>query len=117
MPMPPRPGTNMANRIKGKLAFITGGSAGIGAATARRLAQDGADLILWARRTERLGEVANEIRNAFGVNVTTATVDVRDRTAVTLAAKQMMDDAGVPHILFNNAGLAAGMSTIQEGEF
>jgi 3-hydroxy acid dehydrogenase/malonic semialdehyde reductase len=104
------------SRIKGKLALITGASAGIGEACARRLARDGCNLALWARRQDRLDEIANAIRTEYGVNVTTEVVDVRDRQGVSEAARKLIEEVGVPHILINSAGLASGMSTIQEGD-
>ncbi len=104
------------SRIKGKLALITGASSGIGEACARRLARDGSNLALWARRADRLEDIAQALRKEHGVEVTTTVVDVRDRTAVNDSASMLMDDAGVPHILINSAGLAAGMSSIQDGD-
>lgn len=72
-------------RIAGKLVLITGASAGIGAACARRLAADGAHLVLWARRFERLERLAEELRGAHATAVRTARVDVRDRPVVLQA--------------------------------
>jgi 3-hydroxy acid dehydrogenase/malonic semialdehyde reductase len=104
------------NRIEGKLILITGASSGIGEACARRFAGDGAHLILWARRLDRLDRLADELEAACGVHVHVAGVDVRDRAAVN-AAVAAIDEAGdVPDVLINNAGLAAGMSKIHEGD-
>ncbi len=104
------------SRIAGRLALITGASAGIGAACARRFAADGANLVLWARRRDRLEALAAELGAAHGVTVRTAAVDVRDRAAVDRAAAALAADGLVPDILLNNAGLAAGMARIHEGD-
>ncbi len=105
------------NRIEGKLALITGASAGIGEACARRLAAEGADVALWARREDRLQRLAEDLAREHGVAVHTRAVDVRDRAAVREGVDALLSDAGVPHILLNNAGLASGLSPVQEGDF
>jgi 3-hydroxy acid dehydrogenase / malonic semialdehyde reductase len=102
--------------LKNKLALITGATAGIGEACARRFAAEGANLILWARRLDRLDTLADEIENAHGTRVHVARVDVCDREAVSLAAQAVLDTGDVPDILLNNAGLARGMSKIWEGD-
>lgn len=105
------------NRIEGKLALITGASSGIGEACARRLAAEGADLALWARREDRLGRLADELAREHGVAVHVAGVDVRDRAAVRGAVDRLLDAVGPPDIVINNAGLAAGFDPVQEGDF
>lgn len=104
------------NRIEGKLILITGASSGIGNACARRFARDGAHLILWARRLDRLGRLADELEAAHGAHVHAARVDVRDRDAVNSAAAAIAEAGDVPDVLLNNAGLAAGMSKVHEGD-
>lgn len=104
------------NRIEGKLVMVTGASAGIGEACARRYAAEGADLVLWARREERLRELAGELQREHGVEVRVAGVDVRDRGAVFAEVDAMLADGAVPHVLVNNAGLAAGMDPFQESD-
>lgn len=103
------------NRIKGKLILITGASSGIGAACARRFAADGARLALWARRRQRLEAVAKELATDPGA-VRLAQVDVRDRAAVTRAAQDLVTAGAVPDVLINNAGLAAGLAKVHEGD-
>ena len=107
----------MSARVAGKLALVTGASAGIGAACARRFAADGANLVLWARRLDRLESLARDLARAHPVKVRATQVDVRDRAAVQRAAKDLVKDGLVPDILLNNAGLAAGLSRIQEGSY
>ena len=104
------------SRIAGKLALITGASSGIGAACARRLAAEGAHLVLWARRGERLERLAAELGAKHKVRIQMATVDVRDRAAVTRAADALVASGAVPDILLNNAGLASGLSRVQDGD-
>jgi NADP-dependent 3-hydroxy acid dehydrogenase YdfG len=106
----------MENRIEGKTALITGASAGFGAACARAAAAMGASLVLWARRSERLEAVAAGIHDSSRVDVRTATVDVRDRSAVARAVEALRDEGIVPDILVNNAGLAAGLDLLHEGD-
>lgn len=103
-------------RAVGKTVLITGASSGIGEASARRLASEGADLVLWARREGRLNELAAHLRHEHGVNVRTAVLDVRDRELVFREADALAADEIVPHVLINNAGLARGFSKLHEGD-
>lgn len=96
--------------------LITGASAGIGEACARRFAAEGAAVVLWARRLDRLETLARELEDHHGRPVTVQAVDVRDRAAVTAAARELLDADAVPHVLINNAGLAAGFDPLQSGD-
>jgi short-subunit dehydrogenase len=64
------------------LILITGASSGIGEATARAFAAEKRPLFLVARRQDRLASLAKALAREFGVQVNTAALDVRDRTAV-----------------------------------
>jgi serine 3-dehydrogenase len=107
---------NRINRIEGKLVLVTGASSGIGAACARRFAAEGATLVLWARRVDRLERLTAELRERHGTSVLLAQVDVRDRAVVNRAAADLVAGGHVPDVLINNAGLASGMSKIYEGD-
>lgn len=87
--------------------FVTGASAGFGAAIARRFAKDGARLILAARRVERVQALANEL------NVPTHVIelDVRDNAAIEHAAANLPAEFRAIDLLVNNAGLALGLET------
>jgi serine 3-dehydrogenase len=102
------------SRISGRTVLITGASSGIGEACARRLAEEGANLILWARREQRLKEMRSEMGRR-GVEIFTAAVDVRDRDRVNAEAEWLSATDNVPDVLINNAGLARGFSKLQEG--
>ena len=104
------------NRLTGKRILITGASSGIGAACARRFGEAGASLALWARRGPRLEALASELSSSHGVEVRVAEVDVRDRDVVSAEVATLLEDGWVPDILLNNAGLAAGLATVQEGD-
>lgn len=104
------------SRIAGQRALVTGASAGIGESCARRLAADGAALVLWARRQDRLDALADRLSSDHGVEVDTAVVDVRDRDAVRRAVDDLIASGKLPDILVNNAGLAAGLAPVQEGD-
>jgi 3-hydroxy acid dehydrogenase / malonic semialdehyde reductase len=101
--------------MQGRTVLITGASSGIGEACARRFAAEGANLILWARRADRLDQVADAIRAAH-VSVAVAQVDVRDRDAVNAAVAASASAGMVPHVLVNNAGLASGLDHFQESD-
>jgi NADP-dependent 3-hydroxy acid dehydrogenase YdfG len=101
--------------LKGKLVFVTGASAGIGAATALAFAAEGARLLLAARRGDRLAEIASAARKNGAQGVHTVLLDVRDRRAVEQAIKALPAEWAEIDILVNNAGLSRGLEKLYEG--
>lgn len=86
------------------LAIVTGASSGIGAATAQRLARDGARVILIARSAERLAEVAALIRSGGGT-AHVLPIDLTQPDQAAQAADQIRNSIGLPDILVNSAGI------------
>ena len=97
-----------------RIAMITGASSGIGAATALGLADAGYDLILTARRADRLDEVAADVRSR-GVRVLPLLFDVRSEREVETAIQSLPETWRNISVLVNNAGLALGMAPIDQG--
>ncbi|MEV0891559.1 SDR family oxidoreductase [Promicromonospora sp. NPDC050262] len=87
-----------------KVVLVTGASSGIGEATAVRLAAEGHDVVLAARRTERLDAVAERIR-ADGGRAATLSLDVTDADAVRTAVDAVVRDHGRIDVIVNNAGI------------
>ena len=94
----------MAGKLDGKVALITGASAGIGAAAARALAAEGAKIVLTARRRERLESLAEEIR-ALGSDAAIVVGDAREEDTAKEAVAVASDTFGRLDILINNAGV------------
>ena len=91
-------------RLENRVAIITGGTAGIGAATATRFAQEGAKVILWARNAER-GNAFIEKMKGMGLEAEFDAIDSSNYEAVCEAAKRVNDKYGKIDILINNAGI------------
>ncbi|MEL7069508.1 MAG: SDR family oxidoreductase [Cyanobacteria bacterium J06581_3] len=92
------------SEIENKVVIITGGSSGLGEATARRLASSGAKVMLAARREEKLKEIVTDIESSGG-SAKYKIVDVTDRSAVEALAKETKEAYGRVDVLVNNAGL------------
>jgi NADP-dependent 3-hydroxy acid dehydrogenase YdfG len=92
----------MAHGIENKAIVITGASSGLGEAAARRLAQDGAKLVLGARRVDRLKALAGELSLNDSAVVQT---DVTDRAQVTRLIERAVELHGRIDVVVNNAGL------------
>ena len=92
-------------RLEGKTAIVTGSNSGIGAATALRFAQEGANVVLCARRIEPLEEVAAACRE-YGVEAVAVAADMTKHEDCTKVAKAAVDAFGKIDILVNNAGIA-----------
>lgn len=97
-------------------ALITGATSGIGKATALLLAEHHYNLILTGRRKDRLDTLEQEIRKNSDVRILTKSFDIRDRHAVETAVDSLPSEWNKIDILINNAGLAAGLDLIQDGD-
>lgn len=88
-----------------KVAVVTGGAIGLGAAICRFLARDGADIAIWDWNIEPAQAVADELK-AMGRKVVICKVDVSSRDDVETAAKTVREELGPVNILVNNAGIS-----------
>ncbi len=105
--------------IEGRVAIVTGGSRGIGAAVAKKLASMGADVaVIYAGNTERAEKVAEECA-LFGVKAKAYKCDVADFAAVKDTVKEIKDEFGTVSILVNNAGITRDglIATMKEEDF
>jgi 3-hydroxy acid dehydrogenase / malonic semialdehyde reductase len=103
-------------KLKGKIVFITGASAGIGAATAKAFATEGARLLLAARRAGKLAEVASRALELGAASVHSIDMDVRNRHAVQRAIDELPPEWAEIDVLVNNAGLSRGMEKLYTGK-
>lgn len=94
------------------VACISGASAGIGEATAEALAAEGFGLILGARRTDRVRDVASRLSATYGVPVFAGALDVRNQASVVAFVEAGVSAVGGLNILVNNAGLARGLERL-----
>ncbi len=92
------------NRLKGKIAVITGGNSGVGAATAKLFAAEGATVVITARREAALKEVADEI-TAAGGEVYAVSTDISKPEDPEMLMQKVVDKYGKIDILVNNAGI------------
>ena len=98
------------------IALITGATSGFGKATAIRFAEHGYNVIITGRREDRLNELESYIKENFEVDVLTLCFDVRNREETINELNAIPHDWKDVTVLVNNAGLAAGLSTIQDGD-
>ena len=93
-------------------ALVTGASSGIGAVYADRLARRGHDLILVARRGDRLEKIADRLRRDTGRNVEVLVADLGASSGVALVEKRLANDPSIT-LLVNNAGMARTASFVE----
>ncbi|HNW00403.1 MAG TPA: SDR family NAD(P)-dependent oxidoreductase [Chitinophagales bacterium] len=96
------------------IVCITGASSGFGRASALKFAAAGYQVILCARRKERLDALSEQLEKSFGIPTYVMPVDVRDAAAVKIAFEQLPDHWKQIDVLINNAGLAAGRDAFQD---
>lgn len=102
----------MGHTLRGARVLITGASSGIGRACAEAFAAAGASVVLAARRLDRLQRVAA----GLDASVHLLELDVRDRAAVEQAVASLPGEWAQIDVLVNNAGLAAGLEPLQDGD-
>ncbi|MCX4511222.1 SDR family oxidoreductase [Streptomyces sp. NBC_01619] len=104
--------------LAGRVGVVSGASSGMGAATAERLAELGATVVVLARRKDKLEDVVERIEASGGTALALA-VDVTDRAAVQRAADQVADRFGNADLVFNNAGvqLISGIEELKVDEW
>lgn len=93
----------MSERLQGSVALVTGASSGVGRATALALAEEGAAVVITARRQERLDEVVRSIQ-AQGGKAASVAGDAREEDTACRAVNAAVDQFGSLDILINNAG-------------
>ncbi len=99
-----------------KIALVTGSTSGIGEATARILAEAGYNLIITGRRDDKLGSLANELIDKKHIDCFPLCFDIRKIEEVEDAFHSLPVEWRKIDVLINNAGLAAGLNPIHEGE-
>ncbi|MFN5986121.1 MAG: SDR family NAD(P)-dependent oxidoreductase [Chitinophagaceae bacterium] len=97
-----------------KIILITGASSGLGKATAEKFAAEGWNLILTARRKEKLAVVVNDIEKKYGVKTWSLIFDVQDKKAVFEHLENLPKEWQAINVLLNNAGLALGRDPFEE---
>lgn len=97
-----------------KTVLITGASSGIGEACAKKYAANHSNLILIARRKNKLDALAESLQSEYNVKVLPIVLDVRDRKAVASALEALPSDWQKIDVLINNAGLAAGRDDFED---
>ncbi|WP_367865642.1 SDR family oxidoreductase [Pedobacter sp. WC2423] len=99
-----------------KTALITGATSGIGKACAHLFAQQGYQLVLVARREEKLKEVAQHLADKYAVEIQILIADVRDNSVLKEVFESLPEDWKQIDVLINNAGLSQGLDPVQNGD-
>lgn len=100
--------------LRGQTALVTGASSGIGAEFARQLAAQGADVVLVARRADRLEALGEQLRSQHGVGATTISADLARQGASAALAAELAASGITVDVLVNNAGFATHGDFIDE---
>jgi 3-hydroxy acid dehydrogenase/malonic semialdehyde reductase len=102
--------------ITGQTAFITGASSGIGKACAELFASLGVNLVITARRMDRLNTISKELSSKYGIKCLAIQLDVQKNEEVERVFKYLEEKNIEVSILVNNAGLALSSDKMQEGQ-
>ncbi|MCI4432911.1 MAG: SDR family NAD(P)-dependent oxidoreductase, partial [Nitrosopumilus sp.] len=96
-------------KLSGKVAIVTGGSRGIGFATAKIFTENGADVIITSKDSKRLENAVSQLSNTIGI-----TADIRDGNDVKKVVEQAVEKFGKLDILINNAGIFPQVKQLHE---
>lgn len=99
-----------------KIIFITGATSGIGKSCAYTFAKNNHNLIITGRRDDRLKEIADDLIIKHSIDVLTLCFDIRNKDEVRKAVASIPSKWQKIDVLINNAGLAVGLNTLQDGE-
>ena len=99
------------------IALVTGASVGIGRAVAQELAKSGYDLIVLARRADKLDELQSELLDLYGTKTHPIVLDINDYESVGKALDFLPSDFKAVSVLVNNAGLALGTEPAQQASW
>lgn len=99
-----------------KTILITGATSGIGEAVARKMAGLDCRLILTGRRNDRLNDLSEKLKSEFNTEILTLNFDVRERKTVEDIFSALPVEWQNIDVLVNNAGLAAGLAPLQDGD-
>lgn len=110
---------NLEDNITGKVVVITGASSGLGETTARHLASKGANVVLGARREDRLQNITSEINTKGAGKAIFAKTDVTNKKEVQSLVDKALNEFGKMDVIINNAGLMsiAPMSEVKINEW
>jgi len=108
--------SDRAARLDGRIALITGASRGIGAAVAKRLAAEGAQVILTARTTGGLEEVDDAIRAETGASATIVPLDLAESQAIDQLGGALFERFGRLDVVVGNAGVLGTLSPLPHVE-
>ena len=99
-----------------KIALITGATAGFGEAIAEKFAANQYDVIITGRRAGRLSDLRQKLESKYGISALCMAFDVRDQQMTLELLGGLNERWSKIDVLVNNAGLASGMSHIQDGD-
>lgn len=100
-----------------KIVLITGATSGFGKSAAKLFAKNGYNVIITGRRNDRLVKLENKLIDLYNVRVFPLCFDVRNQQATSEAIDSLPENWKKIDVLVNNAGLASGLSKIQDGDF
>lgn len=105
---------NLAESVKGKTVLISGASSGLGAHFARVFARTGSNVVIAARRADRIAALQKELLTLGAPKALAVAMDVTDEASITAAFQKACGELGSPHVVINNAGVSGMGSALTQ---